>query len=267
MSAPVVPPRPRRSWSKRRNAITAVLAVWGLLLAGLAMWSAWHDQPTVGDQSPLSRAVPVARTAVGELVVAAGPSAVPVVSADQVQPGCRITPLRRGTTFSTGVRFYTPDGPGLLSRLAARLPTSYGAVASTTALRADAGDFVSVRGRGTTPGLVQLTVATGCRPADLAFTAASSPLSGEPPRVLAALGVATVAPGAVATAPCPSGGAVTTAQAVGRGAPPAALGAALGAGATVVFESPSTLAFRRGPYAYALTVTGDEIRAAVTSGC
>jgi hypothetical protein len=247
--------------------MAAVLVAWGLLLAGLAIWSVRHDPPTVGDQSPLSDAVPIARAAVGDLVAAAGPAAVPVVSADQVEPGCRITPLRRGTTFSTGVRFYTPDGAGLLNRLAARLPASYDTVASTTALRADAGGFVFVRGRATTPGLVQLTVTTGCRPADVAFAAASSPLSGEPPRVLSALGVATVERGAVAVAPCPSGGTVTTAQAVGHGTPPAGLGAALGSGATAVFESPSTYAFRRGPYAYAVTVMGDEIRAAVTSGC
>jgi hypothetical protein len=253
--------------------MTAVLVAWAVALAGLALWSVRHDPPTVRDQSPLSKAAPVAASAVGNLVAAAGPSVVPVVSAPLVEAGCRITPLRHGATLTSAVRFYAADGPALLRRLASGLPASYAATASDKSLQADAGEFVAVRGRPTAPGLVQVTVSTGCRPADVALP--SAPLAGslpgsladEPPRVLTMLGAVSFEPVTSAAAPCPGGRTATTAQAVGHGSPPASLSKALVPADSVVVEKPSTYAFRRGPYAYAVTVTGDEIRAAVTLGC
>jgi hypothetical protein len=265
-AAPPPAVRPRRS--TRRTVLTAVLVVWGLVLAGLAVWSYRHDEPTVREQRTLAQAAPVVERTVGDLVAAAGPAAVPVVAGSAIAPGCRITPLRRGSTLTVALRFYAAadGGPALLRRLADGLPDSYRAAASDRALRVDAGSFVGARGRLSEPGVVQVNVTTGCRPGTLTspVLAPAARLDDVPVRVLSALGVAAVDPVTTLSAPCPGGGAVTTARATGRGvAPPLATTL----GGAPVLATPEVYAYRDGPYAYAVTVDGDAVAVFATSGC
>jgi hypothetical protein len=262
------PPAVRPRWSNRRKVLSAVLVVWGVLLTGLAIWSYRGDEPTVREQRTLAEAQPVVARTVGDLVAAAGPAAVPVVSGASVTSGCRITPLRRGSTLTVALRFYTStsDGPQVLRRIADGLPAGYQATASERALRVDAGSFVAVRGRLSEPGVVQVNVTTGCRPGSPAGAALPAPgrFDEVPVRVLESLGASAVDPVTTLSAPCPGGGAVTTAQATGRGTPPP-LASTLGG--TPVLATPRVYAYRDGAYGYAVTVDGDSVAVFATSGC
>jgi len=196
---------------------------WAAALGVLAYVSVRNDPPTVRDQRTIGEARPLVDRAVGELAVAAGSDAVLSISGYEVTGGCRITPFRSGETLERDVTIYTgeTDAPALLDRVAERLPRSYEAGVrhgqEHDTLRADVGEFVSVRGGVTAPGVVILTVGTGCRP--------SAPLGVEVPkpgdedrrvadRMVAALG-GTLDEVAVAEAPCPAGGTVRTVSATG----------------------------------------------------
>lgn len=196
---------------------------WALVLGGLAYLSVRNDPPTVRDQRSIGEARPLVDRAVGELAVAAGSDAVLSISGYEVTGGCRITPFRSGETLERDVTIYTgqTDGPALLDRIADRLPRSYEARVrhgrEHDTLRANAGEFVSVRGGVTAPGVLVVTVGTGCRP--------PAPLGVREPepsdedrriadRMLAALG-GTLDDVTVAEAPCPAGGTVRTLAATG----------------------------------------------------
>ena len=247
----------------------AGLVAWSLLLAGLAVWSYREDAPTVREQRTLAQATPLVSAALGNLVAAAGDGAVSALDPTRVADGCRITPVRDGAELTGGVRFYTaPEGvPTLLGRIAAALPAGYAARASATALRADAGDFVAVRGRQVAPGVVQVVVTTGCRPLGAAVDdpPVGQPVDGLPDRVLTALGASSVEPGTPTVAPCPGGGVVATAVAVGRGG---ALKPLRSAGGVAVLDSPEVYAYRAGGFDYVVRPAGDDaIRVAVTQPC
>ncbi|MDQ7906679.1 hypothetical protein RB614_19370 [Phytohabitans sp. ZYX-F-186] len=222
MTGPVAAP-PRTPPSRRGRWLVAVAVAWAVLLGVLAYVSVRNDPPTVRDQRTIGEARPRVDRAVGELAVAAGSDAVLSISGYEVTGGCRITPMRSGETLERDVTAYTSqtDAPVLLDRIADRLPRSYQAGVrhgqEHDTLRADAGEFVSVRGGVTAPGVVILTVGTGCRP--------PAPLGVELPapgdedrriadRMLVALG-GTLDGVAVAEAPCPSGGTVRTVAASG----------------------------------------------------
>ncbi|MFC0528331.1 hypothetical protein [Phytohabitans kaempferiae] len=217
VAAPPQAPPTRRRW------LTVVAVAWALLLGFLAYLSVRNDPPTVRDQRTVGEARPIVDRAVGELAVAAGSDAVLRISGYEVTGGCRITPFRSGETLERDVTIYTgeTDGPDLLARIAERLPRSYEARVRTgkehDSLRADAGEFVSVRGGVTAPGVLILTVGTGCRP--------SAPLGLDVPapgdedrriadRMLVALG-GTLDGVTLAEAPCPVGGTVRTVVATG----------------------------------------------------
>jgi len=214
---PRTPPRRRGRW------LLAIVVAWALALGVLSYVSVRTDPPTVRDQRSIGEARPLVDRAVGELAVAAGSDAVVLISGYEVTGGCRITPLRSGETLERDVTIYTGqiDGPALLDRIAERLPRSYVAGVrhgqQHDTLRADAGEFVSVRGGVTSPGIVILTVGTGCRPTAPLGVDVPAP-SGEDRRIADRMVVAlggTLDGVTAAEAPCPTGGTVRTVSATG----------------------------------------------------
>lgn len=273
--------------SNRRRILTATaVAAWAVLLLVLAYVSINRDAPTVREQRSLADARPVVQRALGDVIAAAGPDVVIEVTEPTVEENCRITPLRSGAVLRQAVRFYATesDESALLDRIARQLPADYrarsrpGPDGSAHTLRADAGEFVLVKGVLTEPGLVTVTADTGCRPAPLAFPSPSGPavlheeptIDDEPTRLLAALGVAATEARGRGSADCPGVG-VYTVRATGHGQPERPLGQVLGplAGpdATVVVDRPDRYAYRSGPLSVVVETIGDEVRAAVTGNC
>jgi hypothetical protein len=83
--------------------------------------------------------------------------------------------------------------------------------------------------------------------------------------VLTALGASSVEPGALTVAPCPGGGVVATAVAVGRGG---SLKPLRSAGGVAVLDSPEAYAYRAGGFDYVVRPAGDDaVRVAVTRTC
>ncbi|HEX6967405.1 MAG TPA: hypothetical protein VF174_01040, partial [Micromonosporaceae bacterium] len=186
-------PARRRIWW-----ISATLA-WAVLLGTLAYLSVGRDEPTVREQRSLEAAVPVVRRALGDLITAAGPETVVEVTAARVQEGCRLTLFWDGAALEQSVLFRTADPDALLDRIADRLPSRYQAAVRRTdggqhMLRAEAGEFVGVKGHATGPDTVTVTAATGCRPTGGAApdSTVRTPVDAEPGRLLAALGATRV---------------------------------------------------------------------------
>ncbi|GAA2035333.1 hypothetical protein GCM10009779_21040 [Polymorphospora rubra] len=270
-------PRPRR-W------LVAVAAAWAVVLLVLAYVSTRTDEPTVREQRGMADAGPHADRVIGELVAAGGTDVVAQLTPIRYRTGCRITPIRSGATLERGVAFRTTeaDAPALLDRIADRLPpawragTRHSEGGTVHSLRADAGDFVGVRGGVTSPGLITLTVTTGCRPTSadydpLVHLMGRLPVDDEPDRVLGALGLTAAGAGDRLSAVCPRGGLVHTAWATGTGTPTGPLGEALAevrpADAVVVTDAPDGYAYRAGDTAVEVRVVDGEVRATVTIGC
>lgn len=270
------------SRSVRRRWLQLVAAGWALLLLVAAAVSVRRDAPTVREQRSLTQAVPVVDRATEDLIAAAGPDAVVELADRRVDEGCRITPLRGGAELESILVFRTSaaDGASLLDRIAAGLPAAYRAgtrrVPGEPAprLRADAGEFVVIRGTVTEPGTIEVTLHTGCRPTSgdvdvQAGAPAGSPIDEEPTRALAALGVPTPVPVERLSAACRGGGAIHTARATGVAAGGAALAQALPApaGAVVVTDSPERYAYRHGPLSLVAEAIGGEVRVTATTVC
>jgi hypothetical protein len=202
---------------------------WAVALVLAGYLSARNDPPTVREQRSIAQAAPVVDRAAGELVAAAGPDAVLEVSDRRLTSGCRLTAARPGATLerSVSIRTAAADGPAMVDRLAGRLPAGHQARARHSGaihqLRADAGEFVGISGGVTAPGVVTLTVSSGCRPPSPGFAVRVEPPSGRPVdqvpvRILAGLGASAVKPLAGTSVPCPGGGISETARATGRAA-------------------------------------------------
>ncbi|GIJ28665.1 hypothetical protein Vqi01_38270 [Micromonospora qiuiae] len=250
---------------------------WAVLLAGLTWFSTRNDPPTVREQRTLAEAGPVVDGAIGELVAAAF-DAVPVLMPPEIHRGCRVTPFADGATLSREVELAVPGGEerALLERIAERLPTTWRAGVRVTTdgprLRADAGEFVVVRGRPVADGRIRLIVDTGCRLVGDGYVRPGPGAAGAEVGVLAealrALGGSAAGTEAAVTAPCPGGGIVRTAwSGVGEPAtsPQAAL-ASLAGGAPVV-QTPELYAYRRDGVAVLADLHPDGVRVGATSGC
>ncbi len=250
---------------------------WAVLLAGLTWFSTRNDPPTVREQRTLAEAGPVVDGAIGELVAAAS-DAVLALAPPEIDRGCRITPFADGATLSREVELAVPGGEerAVLERVAGRLPATWRAGVRVTTdgprLRADAGEFVVVRGRPVADGRIRLTVDTGCRLVGGGYVRPGPGAAGAEAGVLAealrALGGSAAGAETAVTAPCPGGGVTRTAwSGVGEpaGSPQAAL-APLAGGAPVV-ETPQLYAFRRDGVALLADLHPDGIRVAATSGC
>lgn len=152
----------------RKWWIGGLVAAWvvGLLVA--AIWSSQNDPPTVRGQSDLDSGRETLDRAIATVVEVAGPAATPDVQPQQLTTGCRISVSRSGSEVDQTVLLTAPAGeePMLMDRLVAELPAGWGAryYPDTNRFRADAGDFVAIRGEVVEPGQVRLTAGTGCRP-------------------------------------------------------------------------------------------------------
>lgn len=152
----------------KRWWIGGLVATWAVLLVVAASWSAHHDPATVRGQTDLASGRQTLDRAVATLVDVAGPGAAPRIEPYVETTGCRISMSRQGTELDQTVVLSVPAGqePQLLDRMAAELPAEWGSSVSAQGdrFRADAGNFVSIRGGFAEPGLVRLTAGTGCRP-------------------------------------------------------------------------------------------------------
>ncbi|HEX7745078.1 MAG TPA: hypothetical protein VF462_07440 [Micromonosporaceae bacterium] len=260
-----------------------VVAAWAAVLLVVAYLSVRHDEPTVPEQRDVAAAAPVVDRAIGQLVAAAGDDVVVELSPPRLTSGCRLTPLRDGAALDRSVTVRTAVGaePTVLDRVAQWLPGSYhagtrrGRDGATVSLRADAGEFVGIRGALAGPGVLTLTAATGCRPASPNFDPTVRLLYGlqideEPPRILAALGISPSGPVVRFGAPCPGGGAVHTARGSGRASgkeAPLETAVRPAAGGAVVADTPDLYAYRDGRRSVVVERVDREILVAVSEGC
>jgi len=263
--------------SRRRWVWPVVLTTWAVALVVAAYLSARTAPPTVREQRTVAQAQRVVDQAVAEVLLASGGAAagaVPEILAYDLRTGCRLTSARDGQELNRVVMFTTPAGAEVstLDRLADGLPAAYQARVRQGALRADAGEFVGLRGGVIGPGQVQVTVATGCRPpADLATAPGDVP--GEADRAvdsaLAALGVSE-AQRRTHVAPCPGGGAARTVVAdsapLAAGQPPKAALEGLGAEREIV-DRPELYGYRVGGTGVVIRIREGLLTISATTGC
>ncbi|WDZ85548.1 hypothetical protein [Micromonospora cathayae] len=274
---PSGPTRPEPGWP-RWLVVGTVL--WALVLAALTWLSVRDDGPTVREQRTLAEAGPVVDRAIGDLAVAAGDDALVALLPATVERGCRVTPFADGATLERAltVRVAGAEPRTVLDRIADALPARYaaGVVLSREGarLRADAGDFVTVRGRQTENGALLLTADTGCRP--LGSGSAPTPVTGADAEAgaadaaLRALGRPAAGEPDLVAAPCPGGGVLRTARATagpGTNPPsPAAVLAPLAAGPALV-DTPEWYAYRAGPVGVQVDLTADPPTVTATTTC
>lgn len=143
----------------------AAVAVWAVALLGLAVWSYRNDPPTVPGQTTVKQARMTMDRVTGQLQAVSSSLQV----GEYAEQKCDITNARDGLALRREVTFTTEPGgeATLLRSIAAELPKSYNATTAgsddTISMYADAGTFVSVRGRIGEPGEVIVTLASGCR--------------------------------------------------------------------------------------------------------
>jgi hypothetical protein len=266
---------------KRWLAVAAV--VWALVLGVTAYVAARSGPPTAREQTTLAQARDRVDQALAAVATAAGPDSVAALSAYTLDRGCRITTAREGTDLSRVIRLYTSAGGerALLDRLAAALPAGFRARvprpvgSAAPALRADAGDFVALRGTATGPGEVRVAAEAGCRTGSDLGTPALSASSAAAERapvesVLRALDAPSPQWHAYQV-PCPGGGAVRTVEAdsattASPGPLPAALAAVAG-GAVAVLSQPQRYAYRVGATAIAVRVQDGAVTVTATTSC
>ncbi|MEV4618295.1 hypothetical protein AB0J74_06185 [Asanoa sp. NPDC049573] len=261
--------------TRRRLLVFGGLLAWALVLGGLAVVSHRTDPPTVREQRDLAAGVGALDRALGLTVGQAGPRTVPVIMPVTINEGCRITPMRSGATATGVVRFFTAAGGAedFLTVLGAGYPASYLVEVSTDrkALRADAGEFVALRGKVISPEEVQVTLTTGCRPVNtaVAHLLPEYPQEAGPRDLLTALGASVVDDESISFAQCPAGGPTVTASAVGHGLTAGPAAARAHDGGDLVLDTTKAYAYRRGPSeAVALLPTGGhDTRAYVTKLC
>ncbi|MFI6760476.1 hypothetical protein ACIBF5_15200 [Micromonospora sp. NPDC050417] len=276
-------PAPEPPAGKRRRRLLGGVAGWAVLLLLVAYVSVRTDAPTVREQRDVVAAMPVVNRALGRLLSGAGPEVVAEIGGQELEPGCRISPMRDGINL-VGIltlRTAEADAPALLDRIAERLPADYHArvrhrpETDTHTLRADAGEFVVISGAVTDPGVVEFTAETGCRPSpdvEFANTLMGIVLNDEAVRVLTALGLS--APEFADDNPtlrCPSGGVARTTRVTVPGTPTTPLGATLGPvvgpGATVVTDQPDSYAYRTASLGVVVTLTETGTRVSTTTPC
>jgi hypothetical protein len=266
----------------RRWLIVGTL-VWAVALAGAAAWSYHRDAPTVREQRTIAEASPVVDRAAGALVAAAWRDDVTVeILSRRLVNGCRITPALDGATLarSITVRTVAANAPAVLDRIAGGLPAGYGAavrhndVGGVHRLRADAGEFVAVNGAITAPGVISLTVQTGCRPPSPGY----APEAGEDPpaersaeMMLGGLDAEEIEIESSAVVPCPDGRPAITQRGSGRAEFAAARDLLLRVpAARVVADAPSRVAVRAARVSIEVTVDDDDPRrleVVATLGC
>lgn len=301
---------------KGRHWLGIATAVWALAIAVTAYVAARTGPPTAREQTTLAEARATVDQAVIQVAASAGTDVVPAISGYELSTGCRITSARRGTSLDRVIRLYAPAGdePALLKRMAQALPSSYHAGlthhltdntpsspsasptssspspgGSASLLRADAGDYVGLRGEVSGPGEVRVEVDGGCRTGrDLAVAATGpEPTPSERAPVVAVLAaLSSTAPGRATPggtaadqwrtyqAPCPKGGDLRTTEVISQpfkvsGPLPDLLrasGPALGS-PTVVLAEPQRYAYRTGATRVAIRADTDSLTITATTPC
>ncbi|WP_433388049.1 hypothetical protein [Micromonospora sp. KLBMP9576] len=270
-TGPGKPASSRRWW----RLLLAATVAWAVLLAALTWISVRNDPPTVREQRSLAEAGPVVDGAVGELVAAAGDTAV--LTPPRIERGCRITPFADGADLSRGVDVFVVAGGerALLEQVADRLPAAWRAGVRATSdgprLRADAGEFVTVDGGVEGDGRVRFTVDSGCRPVGDGHVVPGTGAAGAEADALAealrALGAPADSIPELVTAPCPGGGTARSARSPGVVATSAPVAALAPVGGAPVLRDLAAYAYRRGPVTVVADLSGDRVVLSATTGC
>jgi hypothetical protein len=262
--------------------LIGVAVAWGVVVAGLAVWSVTHSPATVPEQRTIGQAMPDLQRAAGVVfAAAAGPGRAVVLNGLQVASGCRVTPVRHGVSVTRDVTVYVRAGDqrGDVEAIAAALPAGYRVQMTPSqggtrfTLHADAGNFIGID-MDTTVGDSSLTlrVSSGCRPLGAGGVDRADPSAAPAPAVLGAtleaLGAA--ADGVtVQSVGCPGGGTAGTYTVGGVKAPgdwPRRV-AALASGAGVVRSDTSRRAFRTGNDSVVVVSDGHHLRVSASSAC
>jgi len=141
------------------------VAAWAVVLLGLAVYSFRSDPPTVPAQTTVAQARATMDRVTGELRAVSSKIQIGAYA----EQACDITKARAGLALRRELTFTTDPGgeAALLRSVAAGLPASYHARTSgsddTLSMYADAGTYVTIRGRLADPGEVVVTLASGCR--------------------------------------------------------------------------------------------------------
>lgn len=152
-------------YAMKRTWVIVGVAAWAVALVGLAVWSYRNDPPTIPGQTTAAQARATMDRVTGEL--AAVSSGLQI--GEYAEQACDITNARSGVALRRELTFTTQPGgeATLLRSIAAGLPPAYRARTSgsdeTISMYADAGTFVTVRGRRADEGEVVVTLASGCR--------------------------------------------------------------------------------------------------------
>jgi hypothetical protein len=150
---------------RKRTWVAVGVAAWAVALIGLAIWSYRNDPPTVPGQTTVAQARSTMDRVTGELQAVSSSLQIGGYAEQQ----CDITNAREGVALRRELTFTTQPGgeATLLRSIAAGLPSAYHARTSgsdeTISMYADAGTFVTVRGRRAAEGEVLVTLASGCR--------------------------------------------------------------------------------------------------------
>ena len=258
--------------------VAATLA-WGLVLAGGVVWSVYQGKPTAREQTTVAQAKPTVDRAVAEVVSAAagaGRAVVAISGFDRVGE-CPVTVLRSGARYQRTVTAYVPVGSerALLSRVALRLPASYGVTerrGSAPGLVGDVGLFTQLTGAVRGPGEVRFVIDTGsCRPEG--DVAADEPAPASASRVpvqsvLTTLGV-TAARWRTYRVSCANGAPLSTVEAeTEAGTAPGRLDDALDATIVApVLATADVLAYRKASVDVAVRTVGGRLLVTATTLC
>jgi hypothetical protein len=277
------PPRPRQRW------IAVLAVVWGLVLAGGAVWAVGHGRPTAREQTTTAAARPTVDRVIAELasVVARDGRSVISISGFERMGDCKVTTFRRGAQYERSLTVLVPAGQeqGLLDRVGAALPAAFHArvyEGQAPRLVADPGDYVAVTGRPESPGEVRFVADTGCRPDAPAAVAPDEPAGAtaaaateRTEALLAVLGIRSGAETEVHRVACPGGGSVTTVEAhAGLAGAARPLDEVLrevlrrdAAGAQAVLSSPDLVYYRAGGLSVVAHTFAGEIMVTATTAC
>jgi hypothetical protein len=208
------------------------VTAWAVLLAGATAWGIARGGASAREQTTVAQSRPVVDRVTAEVATAATDGlAVVALSAFERVDTCSVSVFRDGARFRRTVTALVVPGTeqALLERVAARLPAAYGAGVRRGAqprLYADAGFFVAVTGTIIEPGRVAFVADTGeCRSVgDLPRSAEEPGTPAEPGRTLLQRLRLNQAQWSVHEVQCPTGGQLTTVEAVAAdGGDPGAL--------------------------------------------
>jgi hypothetical protein len=277
-----LPPSGAPAPPKRRWWPVGLVAVWILVIGGLAVWSVGNEPATVQEQRDIGQAVPELQRAAGVVFAAAGgPGRAVVLGELSFARDCRVTPVRAGLNGMREVTVYvrTGEARAALEAIAAGLPPAYRADVAVSragtrfSLHADAGNFIGIDSDSDAGAqAVTVRLSTGCRPTGSGDPGRADPSAGPAPAVLravlSALGApAGDAPAAVRAVACPAEGVAGT-YVVDGVAAPADLAASLRRlDAGVVRADPEVRAYRTGSDSVVVVPDGARLRVSVSTSC